>query len=216
MTPCRIALEAQARWVGDPAPGGTQPREGPPPAPPRPWLTSAPILSPTNHGCGHNSAAGICESSRRIAGPEGGPRDPESKGGDLPLPGAVRRRGCLVPPGETAAPHGNGSTDSCPHCHTSRAHPTRHRASRWDTAWTWGDGGGASVCPAAIGTRRAHTTPGSGPQSEGCLKPVGAQPAPRWVRLKGTRVACHARVGQAAGTLPPSLPSWVPHRVPNK
>lgn len=49
----------------------------------------------------------------------------------------------LLPRGGTAAPRENGSTDSCPRCHTSRARPTRHRASRWDTGWTWGDGAGS-------------------------------------------------------------------------
>lgn len=117
----------------------------PAPAPPRretpPLADIAPI--PESRG-GHGGAAGIWDPPREEQDPRAS-RGPRDTGRRPPFPPPATRCGPglgLVPPGGTAAPRGSGSADNCPRGHTSRAHPTRHRASRWDKAWTWGRGRG--------------------------------------------------------------------------
>lgn len=91
-----------------------------------------------NPDCGHHSSVQFCESFQAITRAEGGLRDPSTAGR------AVTRTHphsqAHAPQGGTAAPCGNGSTGSCPRCHTWRARPIHRRASHWGTVWTWGQG----------------------------------------------------------------------------
>lgn len=141
------------------------------PDPPPPCSCAGENRGPSGSGAG---AAERCESFHRS------PRLRLVPGSPQPRP----RRWVSVPRGETAAPCGSGSTDSCPHSRSGRARPTRRRASRWGRGWTCGTRRSqrrTGYAPATRAALRAGVT-ASGPEA-----PARASPGRARKRQRGQR-----------------------------